>query len=55
MIEDKECPGGSKKGRACLVLGVRKGFTVKLNLGELCKGYRWDMRSEMAFLSRDTM
>lgn len=38
MIEDKECPGGSKKGRACLVLGVRKGFTVKLNLGGALQG-----------------
>lgn len=50
---DKECHGGSKKGGAYLVLGVREGFMVKLNLGKLCKGYELVMRSEMAFPSGD--
>lgn len=52
-IEDKEGHSGSKKDGAYLVLKVRDGFMVKVNLGKLCKGYELDMRSEMIFLSGD--
>lgn len=52
---DKDCHGGSKTKRACSVLGIRERFRMKLNLGELCKGYEWDMNCEMRHSCQGTV
>ena len=52
MIEIKRglFSGGSEKRSACSVLGIREGFMVMLQLGELCQGEGLNLRQELAFL-----